>query len=355
MFADNAPGTGVQHGHRIPNDESAGKHLSGGIMKQLHCRAFILFLFLILTHDGAARLSDTVTVTYPGKSWSLAIDLPGFRQSESDSPQGNPGRIYYFGANDATGIAVSVIMEQGRKNSTNLDCRGYYWSGLQNAPIKRSNFRTWEEGTMAYLEYLAELPGTSIRQKNLFAFVVKENIYIQIHLSKVNFQPPDNDRFQKIMRSVGITSSEEMAPVRDEDLATGSKYFLQRDYKNAIVFYEKAFRADSVAPRLDKASRRVLTDNLGMSYGITGNPLKARSFFESALRSDSTYPMYYYNIACAYGELNNRDQAMKYLQLAFRYKWDMIPGETIPDPSLDASFQKYMSDEVFLKCLESLK
>jgi tetratricopeptide (TPR) repeat protein len=89
-----------------------------------------------------------------------------------------------------------------------------------------------------------------------------------------------------------------------------------------------------------------------MSYGISGDNKKAKEIFEYGLSKDDTYPMFYYNLACAYAEMNDLDNAIINLKHAFEYKENMIPGERIPNPSTDDSFSRYLNNEKFRRALE---
>jgi tetratricopeptide (TPR) repeat protein len=91
-----------------------------------------------------------------------------------------------------------------------------------------------------------------------------------------------------------------------------------------------------------------------MAYGISGDTSKARSIFESAIARDPDYPMYYYNLACADAQEKKLGDARIHLQQAFARKTNMIPGETLPDPSKDDSFLPYQNEKDFWQFVESL-
>jgi tetratricopeptide (TPR) repeat protein len=140
-----------------------------------------------------------------------------------------------------------------------------------------------------------------------------------------------------------------------EYLEEGSALFMKRDYQKAIKPYQKALDLEKQEPTLDKTLWRVLVDNLGMSYGITEDLKKAKETFEYGLSKDPTYPMFHYNMACTYAEMNDEDQAITYLKSAFKNKNNMIEGEEMPDPAQDDSFARFMKDEKFLKALKEIK
>jgi len=95
-----------------------------------------------------------------------------------------------------------------------------------------------------------------------------------------------------------------------EYVEEGSALYIKRDFKNAIKPYQKALDLEKQQPTLDKTLWRVLVDNLGMSYGITGDLKRAKETFEYGLSKDPTYPMFHYNMACTYAEMNDEDQAI---------------------------------------------
>jgi tetratricopeptide (TPR) repeat protein len=104
-----------------------------------------------------------------------------------------------------------------------------------------------------------------------------------------------------------------------------------------------------------RTATRVVTDQAGMAYGMSGDTPKARRLFEKAIVQDPDYPMYYYNLACADAEEKNLAGARNYLQQAFARKANVISGEAMPDPTKDDSFLPYRDNKDFWTFLESLQ
>jgi hypothetical protein len=131
-------------------------------------------------------------------------------------------------------------------------------------------------------------------------------------------------------------------------------------YKAAAPIFEIALaklseKPDTAFMRDAKTTRRVLTDQAGISYGMSGDIQKARSLFEKAIVEDPDYPMYYYNLACADAEDKNLAGAREHLQQAFARKANVISGEAMPDPTTDDSFLPYRGNKEFWKFLTSLR
>lgn len=135
----------------------------------------------------------------------------------------------------------------------------------------------------------------------------------------------------------------------------GSEYFLKQDFEKAIVPYQKALDLEKEKRTLDKNLWYVLVDNLGMAYGISGDLDKAKETFAYGIEKAPDYPMFYYNMACTYGEKNDMDKAIEYLKLAFDRRENVIPGEKMPNPATDSSFQRFVNDEKFKTALKELK
>jgi hypothetical protein len=53
-------------------------------------------------------------LTYPGKPWSLVMDLPGFQFDQRESSRDGTG-LMVMGSNRETGLIISVYMEKAAK------------------------------------------------------------------------------------------------------------------------------------------------------------------------------------------------------------------------------------------------
>jgi hypothetical protein len=133
---------------------------------------------------------------------------------------------------------------------------------------------------------------------------------------------------------------------------------LYRDqmYKAAAPFFELALTKVGDDKDRDQVTwRRVVTDQAGMAYGMSGNIPKARALFEEAVAKDPEYPMNYYNLACADAEEKKLADARIHLQQAFAHKSNVIKGESMPDPTKDDSFLPYRGNKEFWTFIESLR
>jgi tetratricopeptide (TPR) repeat protein len=130
--------------------------------------------------------------------------------------------------------------------------------------------------------------------------------------------------------------------------------FYQRRYSEAALAYEKTAALAAVEKSLSSDEVRILTDNLGMAYGLSGQLDKAKALFVAAIEKDPDYPLYYYNLACTHSELGSLALALENLRLAFARRPNMIGGKPLPDPRIDNSFARYYADPQFQVVMKEL-
>lgn len=137
-------------------------------------------------------------------------------------------------------------------------------------------------------------------------------------------------------------------------LYLGQSLFRQQKYVESLAPYEKARELETAGAKLTTTQGRILTDQLVMAYGISGDLKKSRAVVQAAIKSDPDYPLNYYNLACISAEESDKTGVLANLSLAFQHKDQMIKGDKMPDPRADSSFQKYLRDPDFEKLMKEL-
>lgn len=137
-------------------------------------------------------------------------------------------------------------------------------------------------------------------------------------------------------------------------LYVGHCLFYQGKYHDAIAAYERAGSLGSRYGSLERTHLRILSDNLGMAYAFDGRMPDAKATFEAAIRRDPDYPMSYYNLACAFAEMGDVDNAIANLKQGYARRANNLPGESLPDPRGDDSFKRYLGDPKFKAALAEM-
>lgn len=314
--------------------------------------------------SGQASGQNVRRLSLPGKDWALEMSLPGFHVGEIETSPNGEARRFYADIREQGynfSVAVSPATQEGDSNAL----RELSVSSLGRSPLKMDGLKQSEYKQLPTIEYIVkEFRGQQVNQKHFNAYIARDGAWIDIHLSKIMFKEGDEKLFYTILDSVkfvptGATSAEEQgaADARAKVMGLmreGSAHFIGNDYRAAIEPYRKTLELEKQNPRLDKNLWRVLIDNLGMSYGITGDTKSAKETFEYGISKDPDYPMFHYLMACAYAETDDLDNSILYLKQAFARKQNIIPGEQMPDPATDDSFKRFLKNEKFRAALKEI-
>jgi tetratricopeptide (TPR) repeat protein len=265
------------------------------------------------------------------------------------------------------GLYITTFLQHVSFLASAEKCRDAWWPDTKKAPVPHDNLRETEvKDGIARVEFMiTEFKGMTVHQKNLHAYLGGGDLCAEIHLSKISFEPKDQKLFDDVVASAKISleavapngQGSSTPPERDGTyyFQEASKLYLQQKYPEATDLYLKALEQEGRHRTLSQNLTRVLIDNLGMSYGMIGKLDQAKATFEFGLKQDPEYPMFFYNLACYYGEVNQMDDALAQLRLAYKYKANSIPGEGIPDPLKDDSFQRFVGNEAFVKAVHEMQ
>ena len=137
-------------------------------------------------------------------------------------------------------------------------------------------------------------------------------------------------------------------------LYLGHSLFYQGKYKEAVPSYERARDLGAKSGTMTQDEERLLNDQLGMAYGLSGHLDRSKALFEEAIKKDPAYPMYYYNLGCVYAELDQIDPALSNLKEGYARRGRMLGEEKYPNPRTDESFKKYLGNEKFEAAMKEM-
>jgi len=321
-------------------------------------RKLLLITILILANSFVAHAQQEGApfisrFALPGRTWAVQMQTDGFVQQGRRIIDDGEGR-YVIGQNETTNMVISIFLEKAPKQGDSLAAREYYWSRERRSPFHMESVKMSEMGPLAIVEYMVrEAEGLTVNQKNYHVYLAREDVWVDIHLSKINYTHADDDLFASVLRSIKI--DEHYTTPRMLYIEYGSHFYQQENYRKAIEHYRAALEMERRQPILDETMFRVLVDNLGMAYGISGDLANAKATFEYGLTRDATYPLFYYNLAATYAEMNDLDNAIAYLKKAFQYRNNIIRGEHMPDPRTDSSFKRFLQNERFRQTLREIE
>jgi hypothetical protein len=142
------------------------------------------------------------SLRYSDKAWQFRIDLPGFVLDEQWGARSGPWRMFRA-HHPGTHVIVSAFLERNPELSSKEQCRELYWAKLQRSPFTYSDVALSARGDMAFVRAMVrEMEGLPVRQQNVHAHLFREGTCIEVHLSKVEYQPADDRLFEAVLRTV---------------------------------------------------------------------------------------------------------------------------------------------------------
>jgi hypothetical protein len=351
----------------------ASQRIQPGVVDVIVGCAVSLWFFMPAGPTGASQAimesnEPPTFVTWPEKGLGLSIDLTGFKK---DIDQVKPdGRRYLMASHPKTGLHVSVTLEKVPTQASAQGCREQLQL-IQKGPVvtRGQDIKLKTDGEIPTLEYtLHKIQGVRLDQKTVYACMTQDNVYADIQLSKLQYTTADAPLFQSILKTVRLQASPSepiqtqaptprapTPPSSMQLLSRGNALYQQSKYAEAIPLFQEAFELEKAEPQLDRTLWRGLIDSLGIAYGMTGHLKKAKATFEQGIQADPTYPMFHYNLACTFAEMNDLDHATQSLKTAFIHRKNWNPGEGgMPDPRQNSSFRRFMKNESFRNLVNSL-
>jgi tetratricopeptide (TPR) repeat protein len=217
--------------------------------------------------------------------------------------------------------------------------------------VKQSSEAKVGNGSLASASYLiGSMDGTKIDLQNVFGFYGDAKVCAEVHLSKTGYKPADDVTLQAQLAAFQPDLG--YVPTLQDYFMLATILFKQSP-DSAAPYYKSALALLPAGPNTLRP-RRILTDQLAISLGMSGKLAESRSVLEAAIASDPDYPLNYYNLACADAEEGDAAHAKTHLQPAFDRKANTLQGERLPDPTKDDSLLKLKGDKAFWGYAESL-
>ena len=157
--------------------------------------AIIFGACLSLTTAAAGEPQHTI-VGWAEKGLGLSIDLSGFKV---DIDQVKPdGRRYLLATHPTTGLIVSVTLEKVAGQASKDGCSAHLQRLRKQPPVSfGQDAKLASSGKMPILEYtFHEFQGVRLEQKNVRACLGQDNVYADLHLSKVKYTARDESLFR---------------------------------------------------------------------------------------------------------------------------------------------------------------
>ncbi len=173
------------------------------MLRKAATRLFVASLVSIaLWAQDPKPTADTVKLSLPDEKWSLVLELPGFAVEKNEIEP--DGRRYLLAENSTTGITLSADLEREKAPTDMAGCKASLEARAKAAKsLKSVGVSISEMSGMKVLEYLVpESEGRKVRQKNYFVCIPKEDVFVDLHLSKTAWQIDQQRLFMLILANL---------------------------------------------------------------------------------------------------------------------------------------------------------
>ncbi|MDB5298421.1 MAG: hypothetical protein JWO87_84, partial [Phycisphaerales bacterium] len=83
--------------------------------------------------------------------------------------------------------------------------REVYWGRGKQSPMKKENIKLGKAGDYATVEYIVpSVEGVPLNQKNVNVYIAHAGVWIDVHLSKVQYTEKDQALFDEIVKGLKI-------------------------------------------------------------------------------------------------------------------------------------------------------
>jgi tetratricopeptide (TPR) repeat protein len=322
--------------------------------------ALVLSMSLVLPFASAqtAVNDGNFKIALPNRSGQLGWHADGFKVVQSSAkPNGN--EIGLRGANDSgrLGFLGFLFVFPEQAPMTSAKCRDGIVDPVRKANpklklISNSRITRGDDPPIEVVNY--SLPNGEKSEYSVRAFIATGELCADFEIYSETVISPEDREIRQIVES--LRYDPKYTPQFGDSFVYAQILYQQQQYSAAAPIFESALaKLNNEKDPSQQTMRRVVTDQAGIAYGASGNIKKARSIFEAAIKTDPDYPLYYYNLACADAEEKKLSDARVHLEQAFARKKNVLPGESIPDPTKDDSFLPYQDNKEFWAFLKTLR
>ncbi len=165
----------------------------------------VLLFFIVFQNFSAfsdPQCPDMIILKLPGQDKFVQIEAPGFVLEEKlIASEGD--RTRFLASHGKTRMRMAVLLQKRPMEGTAQECRDFFWNKSKPVLLPEEDVRMLQFGDMAIVEYRIE------EQKHLYAYLTKGYLWMEIHLSKDDFQPAEIALFKSVLE--GIAFSEDIA------------------------------------------------------------------------------------------------------------------------------------------------
>ena len=162
------------------------------------CGLVVSLIIATAAHADEKRIGFTV----PAAPWTLTLPRDNFVFAQKQiKPDGRYG--YFHVVDEKSGLNLSMYIEPVGSCKDSKSCRDMVWKIGNPTWVNLENVVQSEIGEVSFFEFLLPtFQGERVRQQNLYAEFVVEGFWVDMHISKILYEPKEHEMFERIVKSV---------------------------------------------------------------------------------------------------------------------------------------------------------
>lgn len=162
----------------------------------------VLLILCTSIRTAEVLANERLSFTVPTAPWNLTLPKGGLIvERKQIKPDGRSG---YFSMTDKTNnLTISFFIEPATKCKDSKSCRDLIWKSGNPSWENPQNVVQSEVGEVSVFEFfMPSFRGMPVKQQHMYAQFVKDEFWVDMHLSKVLYTPREHKLFEDVIKSV---------------------------------------------------------------------------------------------------------------------------------------------------------
>ena len=168
-------------------------------------RLIVLSLVLVFSLQPmitGASVDGRIGFTVPAAPWTLTLPKENLTVDKRQvKPDGQYG--YFLLRDDKNELNISMFIEPAKDCKNSKACRDMVWKLGNPSWENPQNVVLSEIGEVSFFEFLMpSYRGQPLRQQNMYVEFVVDEFWVDLHISKVLYQPKEHELFERLVASI---------------------------------------------------------------------------------------------------------------------------------------------------------
>ena len=177
----------------------------------------VSILLLICETPALPRQSDEERIgfTVAAAPWTLTLPKDGLVVKHREvKPDGQSG--YFSLIDEKRRINISFFIEPATDCKDSKACRDMVWKLGNPMWENPQNIVQSEIDGVSYFEFLMpSFQGVQLKQQNMYAEFVRDGFWVDLHISKVLYQPEEHKLFERVIKAIKFEPKNARSPKQE--------------------------------------------------------------------------------------------------------------------------------------------